>query len=196
MATYGLLDLHYAKIESEDQDSTTYGEVKPIAPAMDVGIQRTVNTANLRGDNTVKYTASSKAPATITLNVTELPKQVEADLLGKKIAENGLLIESDEDEAPYVAFGFKANDARGGFKYIWLYRVKFNVGESTYATKQETPEFNNPTLTGTSIGRLHDGAREASLWDGDESVTDQTIFDEWFNKVIDLDFPGDGGAEG
>lgn len=196
MATYGLKDLHYAIIDSEDETSTTYSEPKPIAPAMDVGIQRTVNTANLRGDNAVKYTASSKAPATITLNVTELPKQVEADLLGKKIAENGLLIESDEDESPYVAFGFKANDARGGFKYIWLYRVKFNVGESTYATKQETPEFNNPTLTGTSIGRLHDGAREASLWDGDESVTDQTIFDEWFNKVIDLDFPSDGGAEG
>jgi len=188
MATYGLLDLHYAKIESEDQDSTTYGEVKPIAPAMDVGIQRTVNTANLRGNNNVLYTASSKAPATITLNVTELPKEVEADLLGKTIADNGLLVEGDNDEAPYVAFGFKANDARGGFKYVWLYRVQFSVGESTYATKQETPEFNNPTLTGTSIGRLNDGLREAALWDGDDSVTDPKIFDEWFNDVVDPDW--------
>lgn len=185
MATYGLLDLHYAIIESEDSSGTTYGEVKPIAPAMNVGITRTVNRANLRGDNAVRYTAASKGPATITLGTTELPKQVEADLLGKTIAPNGLLVEGDDDKPPYVAIGFRADDARGGYLYVWLYRVQFSVGESTYETKQETPAYQAPVLTGESIPRLDNGKREAALWDGDPDVTDSTIFDEWFTTVVD-----------
>ncbi len=188
MATYGLKDLYYAKITQEDATSTTYDVPKLIAPAINVGISRSVNRGNLRGDNAVKYTATAKGPAAITLGTTDLPKEVEADLLGKEIAANGLLLEGDDDKAPYVAVGFKADDARGGFKFVWLYRIQFAVGESTYETKQESPAFQTPVLNGESIARLDTGKRETVLWDGDQSVTDPTIFDEWFSTVIDEDW--------
>ncbi|MDQ0158960.1 major tail protein [Alkalibacillus salilacus] len=185
MPTYGLKDLHYAVIESEDDSSTTYTEPKKIAPAINVTISRSVNRANLRGDNQVLFSESAKGPATVSINTTDLPKEVEAELLGKEVADNGVLLEGDEDKAPYVAIGFKADDARGGHKFVWVYRIKFGVGESTFETKQETPTFQTPTIEGESIARLDNGKREAVLWDGDENVTDETIFDEWFNEVID-----------
>ena len=188
MATYGLNNLVYAVIDSEDKTGTTYSEVKEIAPAMTVGITRTTNRATLRGDDTIQHTAYAKGPASLTLGTTDLPKTVEAELLGKTVASNGLLLDKDSDRAPYVAVGFKAPDARGGDRYVWLYRVQFSLDETTFNTKQETPEFQTPTLTGQSLPRLNDGLREASAWDGDTDITDPTIFDDWFTEVVDGDY--------
>lgn len=186
MPTYGLKDLHYAKISMEDQTMTTYETPMPLAPAMTAGISRSSSSANLRADDGILYTESAKGPATLTLGTSELPKQVQADLLGQTVASNGLLVSGDDDRPPYVAIGFKALDARGGYTFVWIYRVKFSViEESSYQTKQETPEFSTPSLSGQSIARLDTGDREGVLWSEDPNVTDPTIFDEWFNEVID-----------
>ena len=56
---------------------------------MALNLAPTINTANLRADDKVLFSDSSKGPMNITLNTAYLEKEVEADILGKKIAENG-----------------------------------------------------------------------------------------------------------
>lgn len=197
MAIKGLRDLHYAIIEQEDETQTVYGEVKPLGPAMAFNIQPTVNTANLRADDKVLFSESAKGPTTITLNTAYLSKEVEADILGKTIHPNGLATDNAGDSAPYIAVGGRAASARGGFEYFWLYRIKFAPAELNMETQQETPTFQTPNLTGEALPRLHDGEERVKVWDGDEEI-DQSIFDNWFNEVIDKDYSanGGGGVEG
>lgn len=185
MAIIGLSDLHYAVILEEDKDKTVYGEVKPLGPAQALGLQPNVNRANLRADDGVLFSEVSEGPLTVTVNTSYLDPEVEAEILGKEIDERGGITDTDNDNPPYIAIGGRAANARGGYDYFWIHRVKLSKPEENMETKQETPTFQTPNLTGEAIGRLHDKSRRYKLWDRNPNITDTTIFDQWFKEVID-----------
>ncbi|CDO03098.1 phage major tail protein, phi13 family [Oceanobacillus picturae] len=185
MAIKGLKDLHYAVIQSESKTDTTYGEVKPLGPAMAFNLAPSINRGNLRADDGVLFSDSAKGPIAVTLNTAYLEKDVEAEILGKTIDENGGITDSGDDNAPYIAVGGRALSARGGYEYFWVYRVKLAPAEENKETQQETPTYQTPNLSGEAIPRLHDKAEKYKMWDEDPNITDKTIFDEWFNQVID-----------
>jgi phi13 family phage major tail protein len=188
MAVIGLKSLHYAVITNESETETTYGPVKRLGPATAFNMAPTINRASQRADDKVIYSATSKGPTEITLNTTDIPKEVEAELLGKTVHPNGLLSDNANDQAPYVAIGGMAENAKGGYDYFWIYRVQFAPAEQNMETKQETPTYQLNNLTGQSLPRLHDDEEKTRLYDGDETVTDKSIFDDWFKKVIDKDW--------
>lgn len=195
MAVLGLKDLHYAIITKEDKTETTYSEVKPLGPAMALNLQPSVNRGNLRADDGVLFSDSAKGPIAVTLNTAYLEKKVEADILGKTIDSNGGIMDRGTDEAPYIAIGGKALNAQGGYDYFWVYRVKLAPAEENRETKQETPTYQTPNLSGEAIPRLHDQAEKYKIWDEDPEIENKTIFDNWFKEVIDDTWtPGSGGG--
>lgn len=185
MAIKGLKDLVYAKITKEDKAETVYDEVKPLGPAMALNLAPSINRANLRADDAVLFSDAAKGPIAVTLNTAYLEEEVEADILGKELDENGGLTDAVDDDPPYIAIGGRAESARGGYEYFWIYRIKLAPAEENKETKQETPTYQTPNLSGEALPRLHDGAEKYKLWDGNPKITDQSIFDEWFNEVID-----------
>lgn len=185
MAIKGLKDLHYAIITKEDKEETTYGDIKPFGPAMALNLQPTINRSNLRADDGVLLSDSAKGPITVSVNTAYLEKKVEADVLGKTIHENGGISDNKDDEAPYIAIGGRALNARGGYEHFWVYRVKLSPAEENKETLQETPTYQTPNLTGEAIPRLHDGEEKYKAWDQDPDIEDKKIFEQWFEEVID-----------
>ena len=185
MAIKGLKDLHYAIILEEDSDKTVYGEVKPLGPAMALNLAPTINRANLRADDKVLFSDAAKGPITVTLNTAYLDEEVEADILGKELDENGGLTDASNDNPPYIAIGGRALSARGGYEYFWIYRVKLAPAEENKETLQDTPAYQTPNFTGEALPRLHDGLEKYKIWENSPKVTNKEIFNEWFTKVID-----------
>jgi phi13 family phage major tail protein len=188
MALKGLKNLHYAVITAEDNASITYDTPKALGPAMAFNMTPSINRGNLRADDKVLFSDASKGPMAVTLNTAYLDKEVEAEILGKTVHTNGLVSDNVSDQPPYIAIGGQAENARGGYDYFWLYRVKLSPSEEAMNTKQETPEYSTPNLTGEAIPRMHDGEEKTKAWSEDASITDKSIFDEWFNTVIDKDW--------
>ncbi|MCM3619161.1 hypothetical protein M3936_16350 [Sutcliffiella horikoshii] len=184
MALKGLKNLHYAVITSENEEETTYSEVKPFGPAMALNIQPSVNRSNLRANDQVLFTDVSKGPSTVTVNTAYLEKQVEADVLGKKIHPNGFISDNASDEPPYIAIGGQALNARGGYDYFWIYRVKLAPADLNMETKQDTTAYQTPSHSGEAIPRLHDKEEKLRLWDQDDTI-DEKVFQDWFKEVID-----------
>jgi|SRR5690625_1439643 len=189
MAIKGLKDLHYAIITEENKEETVYGDVKPLGPARTFNIQPSVNSANLRADDTVLFSDSAKGPSAITLNTAYLDAEVEADILGKSLDSRGGVADNASDDAPYVAIGGRALSARGNgtYEWFWVYRIKFAPGEENKETLEETPAYQTPNLTGEAVPRLNDGEERYKLWDGNPELEeeDKAIFDEWFDEVVD-----------
>ncbi|MGD6781325.1 major tail protein [Sutcliffiella horikoshii] len=185
MAIKGLKNLHYAVITQEDKTSTTYSTPKPFGPAMALNIQPSINRSNLRADDQVHFSDASKGPMAVTVNTAYLEKEVEAEILGKTVHANGLISDNVNDNPPYIAIGGMAKSARGGYEFFWLYRVKLAPAEENKQTEQETPTYQTPNLTGEAIPRLHDGEEKIKAWNEDPTITDTSVFDEWFDEVID-----------
>ena len=188
MAIKGLKDLHYAVITEENENETVYGEIKPLGPAMALNLAPSINRGNLRADDKVLFSDAAKGPIAVTLNTAYLEKEVEADILGKTVHANGLISDNANDNPPYIAIGGMAENARGGYDYFWIYRVQLTPAEENRETKQETPSYQTPNLSGEALPRLHDGEEKVKAWSEDTTITDKSIFDEWFDKVIDKDW--------
>lgn len=188
MAVIGLKDLHYAVITEENNEATTYGEVKPFGPAIALTLSPSINRANLRADDGVLFSEASKGPTAVSVNTAYLDKAVEAEILGKTVHANGFVTDNVDDNPPYIAIGGMAKNARGGYDYFWLYRVKLAPGETAMNTKEETPTFQTPTLSGESVARLHDGEEKLRVWSEDPTITDKSVFGKWFTEVIDKDY--------
>ncbi|GAB2561131.1 major tail protein [Gracilibacillus alcaliphilus] len=199
MAIKGLKDLHYAVITAESEKSTTYSEIKKLGPAMALNLQPSINRGNLRADDGTLFSDAAKGPIAVTLNTAYLEEEVESDILGKDLDDNGGLTDNVNDDPPYIAIGGRSLSARGGYEYFWIYRVKLAPAEENKETLQETPTYQTPNLSGEALPRLHDGREKYKLWDQSSKVTDETIFDNWFEQVIDSDYEpnsGGGGVEG
>ncbi len=180
----GLKDLYYAPLTSDDSTGVVYETPTKIAGAITATITPTTNSATLYADDGASETASSLGEITVALNVKDLPKQAQADLLGHTINADGVLVRSADDTAPYVAIGFRSMKSNGEYRYVWLYKGKFQPQEQSFQTKGDTPQFNTPTINGVFVKREHDNQWQVEVDADDESV-DATVISNWFNSVYE-----------
>ncbi|MNB67230.1 hypothetical protein D3C81_309330 [compost metagenome] len=177
----GFKDLFYAKLEEDSTGSIVYGSPVRLAKAITGTVTPTVNTETLFADDGPAETASSIGGIEVQYGIDDLSLPTQADLLGKQIVD-GVLIDSNDDIAPYVAVGFRSLKSNGKYRYVWLLKGKFSIPEDSYETKGETPSFQTPTISGTFVTRDHDGHWRFT---GDE---DQAGFDgtNWFTAVPNI----------
>ena len=106
-ALVGLENLVYAKLT--DEATKVYASPVKIAPAINAKIKPKINSATLYGDNRAVETVSDLGEVEIELEVTDLPLEVQAVLLGHDLdIVTGVMTFNANDVAPYVAIGFKS----------------------------------------------------------------------------------------
>ncbi|GAA0313813.1 hypothetical protein GCM10008967_00370 [Bacillus carboniphilus] len=183
MPLVGLKDLYYSILTSDDGTGVVYETPKKLASAISATITPTVNSATLYADDGASETVSTLGETTVALNVKDIPKVAQADLLGHSVNSEGVLVRSASDKAPYVAIGFRSEKANGEYRYVWLYKGKFQPHTQNYQTKGDTPSFQTPTINGVFVKREHDDQWQVEVDADDAAVTDPTIIDNWFTAV-------------
>lgn len=179
MALVGLKDLYAAKFNEDG----TYETPRKLAPAMSASITPNTTSATLYGDDHAVEVAEGLADVSVEIGVTELTDEDYAFLLGKEINEDGVIEDSADDVAPYVALGFRSQKSNGAYRYVWLYKGKFSLPTDSHQTKGENIEFQTPTITGKFMPR-DDGKWRARV-DSDSAGVNQDVIDNWFNSVYE-----------
>jgi SOS-response transcriptional repressor LexA len=105
-------------------------------------------------------------------------------MFGYKKDSNGVMVSNSDDMAPYVAFGFKALTSSNKYKYVWLYKGRFEPVEESYQTMGDKVDFQTPTAKATFLRRNCDNNWKASVVEGDNGVS-QSIIDNWFKAVYE-----------
>lgn len=172
--------MHYAILTNDDASGATYGQVKAIPGAVTAKIQPKSNAATLYSDDGPSDTAISLGEVDVTIEMRNLPTQVQADLLGHTVDGNGVLVRKTTDQAPYVAFGFRSRKSNGNYRYVWLAKGMFQVPEDDYQTEEDKPAFQTASIVGTFVRRDYDQVWEAV---GDQDDPGFTGAATWFNTV-------------
>ena len=168
---------HAAKLLTDTAEATTYDTPLDFGKILrQVQITPTNNSVNAHADGQVIDTAVNTSEYEMTIETAALPLEYIAFLLGHTY-ENGMMVSSKDDIAPFFAIMYQSDKRNGKARYHKFYKVQFQEPEQTNKTKEENVEFAYPTIKATAIYRLSDGRAYAYGDDEDENFDASTFYD-------------------
>lgn len=136
-------------------------------------------------DNVPAIVIDSTGADEVTITGSAIPFDVLAKLTGQTYDETKGLFVEGERQAKYFAIGYITEKTDGTEVFVWRLKGKFNVPDSTHATKNDGAEANGQELTFTGINTTHKftaiGNKTAKAVNVDTSI----------NKVAEADFFGE-----
>ncbi len=172
MSKIGVKNVHYAKQTAEDTASSaaTYGSVVAVPGLVSVEVAPESNTATLYADNGPYETAASMGSVNVTIDLADLPLEVQADLLGHTYdSQTKKLDKKTTDVAPYVALMFEFTLANGDNRCVKLYKGKFALPTDSGNTKGENVEFQTSQITASFVQ-----LKNNSMWQTVQDITGDT----------------------
>lgn len=179
MAYIGLSDFYAAVY---DPTLKTYEAPIKLSPAVAATVTPNFSTIKMYGDDRAVYIEEALGDISFEFSVTDLKTAEYELLLGKTKNTDGVIEDSVDDQAPYVAIMFRMKLAGGGYKYFCYYQGKFQTPGTTATTKGESVEFAPETLTGSFVAR-EDGKWRAHLNSND--VGAEAAAAAWFTNVYE-----------
>lgn len=178
----GCRDVVFAKMTADASTGTTYETDLFQAPGViEIALTAQVTNENLAADDVPIYEVINSLDGfDVSLTMASVGADGKAYLLGNTVDTKGVLFEASDDEAPYVAMGFKTARSDGSDDYIWLYKGKFAQGDSTFHTKERgAVNWQTPVLTGTFVPRISDKKLRAIVNSEDSAAS--TIINSFFS---------------
>lgn len=173
----GLKNLVYAIMHD---DGISYDAPKLLSPAIQAKITPKTNTATQYADDKSVENATTLGEIDVELQTQDVPLQSQADLLGHTIDDNGVLVHSGNDNAPYVAIGFKSLKGDNTYRFVWLLKGKFEEITEEYKTKSDKVDFATPSLKATFVTRDDDNWKFVA---DENNGMDTEAMAHWFDAV-------------
>ncbi len=184
----GLDNIYYALVSQDDASAYAAGAPTYLAPAMTIGIEPAVNTKTQYADNKPFDVMTSEGESKLPVEITGLPLDVLAVLLGKVYDFALGRMFDGGGVAPYVALGFRAKKSDGKYRYYWFLKGTFAPPKEEVASQTDSPDPKSTKLDFTAIKTTYEFPLTGSITDSVKRVmgdTADTVFDAstWFNAV-------------
>jgi phi13 family phage major tail protein len=176
----GLKDLHYALLIDDASDGATYGTPVEIVGAITANINPNSSSGSLFADDGPLDSMAQLGNIEMELNIADIPLATQAILLGSDTPVGGILLKKASDVPPWLAIGFKSIKSNGKYRYVWLVKGKFREPEDNAQTKDDSIDFQTPTINGQFVKRDYDEVWKM-IADYDEGYT----VDTWFTDGPD-----------
>lgn len=178
----GIRGLVCAEVTADDSESFECGT--PFAVAGVAELSRTTETTSEPHyyDNVPAIVIESTGSDEVTITASAIPFDVLAKITGQHYDEaTGMFVEG-ERQSKYFAIGYITEKTDGTEIFVWRLKGKFNIPDSTHATKDDGAEANGQEIVFTGINTTHKftaiGNKTAKAVNVDTSV----------NKVAETEF--------
>lgn len=185
----GVEGLVAAEVLKDDKDLYECGEVFDLCGVAELG-RTTENSSETKYyDNVPALVIDSTGADTVTCSVSGIPLDILAKITGQKYdADLGVLIEGERD-AKYFALGYKTKKTNGNEVFVWRYKGKFSIPDSSHSTQTAGTESNGQEITFTGISTTHKftkTGRPAKAINVDVAL-EKTDVSNFFDKVVTID---------
>lgn len=141
-------------------------------------------------NNQAAVAVEGKAPDTITINVSAIPLEVEAEITGQKYDEVTGAMYEGKPEKSYYALGYATKKTNGDKVLVWRLKGLFSTPDQTSSTEDAGTGANGQTLIYTGISTAAHFARNdgkpatAVVVDASKGLINDGAF---FNGVVTPD---------
>ncbi|MHB9921682.1 phage tail protein [Clostridium botulinum] len=171
-----LKKLYVAKVLT-DRLTTTFDAPRYFEGVKELGLKPKVNSDDFYAEGILWISETTLANIDVEIDITDLKKEEEAFLLGHKLAAEGGIIRSSNDEAPEVALLYKAMKGNNKARYGIMYKGTFSISDESYKGKEGKANFQTKKLKGTFAP-----LRSNEMWnwkvDEEDGMTDEKFFKE------------------
>lgn len=151
----GIRGLVAAEVTTDSLDDFETGT--PFAIAGVAELSRTTETSSEAHyyDNVPAVVIDSTGSDEVTITASAIPFDVLAQITGQIYNEaKGMFVEG-ERESKYFAIGYITEKTDGTEVFVWRLKGKFNIPDSTHATKDDGAEANGQEIIYTGINTTH-----------------------------------------
>ena len=180
----GIRGLVAAEVTTDTAEAFECGT--PFAVAGVAELSRTTATTSEPHyyDNVPAIVIDSTGSDEVSITASAIPFDVLSKITGQTYdAEKGMFIEG-ERESKYFAIGYITEKTDGTEVFVWRLKGKFNIPDSTHATKTDGAEANGQELTFTGINTEH---RFTAIGKTAKAVN----VDTGVNPVVEAEFFGE-----
>lgn len=129
----------------------------PFAVAGVAELARTTETSSEPHyyDNVPAVVIDSTGSDEVTITASAIPFDVLAKITGQYYDETKGMFVEGERESKYFAIGYITEKTDGTEVFVWRLKGKFNIPDSTHATKDDGAEANGQEIVFTGINTNH-----------------------------------------
>lgn len=179
--TVGLKDVSFAKLLTDTISGVTYDTVKKYERSVSAKITPKTNSENLYSDDNIEDVLISFNEVDVEIELNQLSTATRSLVQGSKVV-NGILVETKDDIAPYLAMVFKSKKSDGSYRYVCFYKGKFELAEDDYSTIEDKAKAQTAKLKGTFICRDYDNAYRL-MADSDDTGVVIADLNSWFVTI-------------
>ncbi len=144
-----------APMTADTEEGTTYGDVISMGEAMQIQLTPSVATGSLYGNGKQTENIGLLKGIAVTLDLNKLYVEIRAAILGNKYVD-GVIIEEDGQEAPYIALGYEVEQTNGTKEQVWLLKGKAQPTNETRQQSTDSITFSTDSVTINFIPRISD----------------------------------------
>ena len=151
----GIRGLVAAEVTSDDSDGYECGTPFEVAGVAE--LSRTTETSSEAHyyDNVPAVVIDSTGSDEVTITASAIPFEALAKLTGQTYdAGKGMFVEGERD-SKYFAIGYITEKTDGTEVFVWRLKGKFNIPDSTHASKDDGSEANGQEIIFTGINTNH-----------------------------------------
>ena len=175
---FGLNKVHYAKITSWTDDGVpTFATPVRIPGAVSLSIDAEGEAENFFADNGVYYVINNNAGYTGELEIALVTTDFATDILGEKLDNNGVLVESNDAELAQFALLFEFCGDKNHIRHV-LYCCSASRPATESSTTEEETEVKTETLS-LKATALPDGLVKSKTCEN----TDEATYNNWYKSV-------------
>lgn len=175
---FGLNKVHYAKITSWTDDGVpTFATPVRIPGAVSLSIDASGGADNFYADNGVYYVINNNSGYEGELEIALVTTDFATEILGEKLDNNGVLVESNDAELAQFALLFEFCGDKNHIRHV-LYCCSASRPATESATTEEETEVKTETLS-LKATALPDGLVKSKTCEN----TDETTYNNWYKSV-------------
>lgn len=181
----GVRNLVAAEVTTDSLETFECGT--PFAVAGVAELSRTTESSSESHyyDNVPAVVIDSTGSDEVSITASAIPLDVLAKITGQTYDETKGMFVEGERESKYFAIGYITERTDGTEIFVWRLKGKFNIPDSTHASKDDGAEANGQEITFTGINTTH---KFTAL--GNKTCKAVNV-DTGVNKVVEADFFGE-----
>lgn len=180
--TTGVEKAYYA-ILTKDGATPTYESAKYLPGLREISVTAKEEQATIYAENRLYDSENSLGDIEVTLDFASIDTADYSVLLGKKIASDGGIIESADDQAPYIALMVEKTLSGGVKEYLTLFKGKLSIPEDKAKTKEGKTEYQTVSISGLFMP-LENGIWKHAVKTTDEGFNKENHATKWGKTVV------------